>query len=64
MFSNHLYNLLMQVTQEHKSVWRMKNFYLKDAGDCVECVKFWKELAADKEAHIRVLEEKIKEHFK
>lgn len=63
MFTNHLYNLLIQITEEHKSVWRMQEYYIKDAGGCGKCVEFWKKLAADKEAHIRVLEEQIREHL-
>jgi hypothetical protein len=63
MLTDHLYNLMTQLTQEHKSVWRMKKYYVKDAGDCVDCVKFWEKLAADKEAHIRVLEEEVKKHM-
>lgn len=63
MFDNHLYNLMIQIVEEHKSAWRMKEYYTKDAGNCIDCVNFWEKLAADKEAHIRTLEEEIKKHL-
>jgi len=53
-----------QLTQEHKSLWRINNFYKKDAGDCADCIKFWETLATDKETHIRALEEEVKKHLK
>jgi len=64
MSENHIYNLMNQLTQEHKSLWRIQNFYKKDAGDCADCIKFWDILAVDKETHIRALEEEVKKHLK
>lgn len=64
MLDNHTYNLMIQLVEEHKSVWRMREFYIKDAGECDGCVKFWEQLAEDKEAHIRILEEEVKNHIK
>lgn len=63
MHENHLYNLLAQQTEEHKSLWRIMNEYQKDAGDCQTCVAFWKKLAADKQAHTEELHHLIKEHL-
>ena len=63
MFDNHLYNLLNQLTQEHKSLWRIKNEYDKDADTCKECKAFWKKLEEDKEDHIEELQSLIKNHM-
>lgn len=63
MFDNHLYNLMHQMVQEHKSLWRIKNMYMNDAGDCNECQTFWKKMEADKEDHIRELTGLIKGHM-
>tara|TARA_Y100000310_G_scaffold273705_2_gene289360 strand:+ start:3016 stop:3150 length:135 start_codon:yes stop_codon:yes gene_type:complete len=41
-------------------VWRIKKYYITDAPDDTG-KKFWEHMAADKEAHIRVLEEEIRE---
>ncbi len=41
-----------QMTQEHKSLWRIKKQYLEDASDCQQCQEMWQKLAEDKEAHI------------
>ncbi len=64
MFSNHLYDLFCQMTQEHKSLWRIKNMYKKDAKGCKECQAFWKKIEKEKENHIKELERIIKNHIK
>jgi hypothetical protein len=62
MLNDHIYNLLAQLSEEHKSLWRMKNQYLKDAGDCADCQAFWKKMVADKENHIEELMQLFKKH--
>lgn len=52
MLKNNLYNLMLQLTQENKSLWRIKNHYLSEAEGDAECTEFWKKLEADKEAHV------------
>lgn len=64
MWANHLYNLVNQITQEHKSLWRIKDEYKKDAGDCLECKNFWDKMEKDKEDHVKELESLIKKHLK
>jgi hypothetical protein len=61
--NNHLYNLMLQITEEHKSLWRIKNNYLTDASVCEDCKSFWTKLATDKEGHISELQELIKKHM-
>jgi len=63
MLNNHVYNLLLQMTEEHKSLWRIKKEYLKDAGKCKECLAFLKKIAAEKEKHIAELHKLIKKHL-
>ena len=63
MHENHVYNLLLQQTEEHKSLWRIVNEYQKDAAGCLTCQAFWKKLAKDKEAHTAELHRLLKEHF-
>lgn len=63
MQENHIYNLMNQMVQEHKSLWRIKNEYIKDAGDCEECKKFWQKMEAEKEKHVQELEVLIKKHL-
>ena len=64
MLENHIYNLMEQVVEESKSLWRVKQTYKQDAGDCAQCLAFWNKLEKDKEDHIKELEELIKEHIK
>lgn len=52
-----------QLIQEHKSLWRIKNMYLKEAEACQECVEFWKKMEQDKEDHIRELTALVKTHL-
>jgi hypothetical protein len=59
MKNNTLYNLMTQVTQESRSLWRIKNQYLKDAKS-KELKAFWKELAEEKEILIEDLKMIIK----
>jgi len=63
LFENNLYNLVMQLTNEHKSLWRIKEMYKKDAAECPECLEFWKALEKDKEEHIKRLRALIKKHI-
>lgn len=52
---NNLYNLMTQLVQEQKSLWRIKSEYLKDAGKDKELKTFWAEVAAEKELLIEDL---------
>ena len=63
MLDNHIYNLVLQMTEEHKSLWRVRNHYKGDAGDCQECKAFWEKMEQDKEEHITELQELIKNHL-
>lgn len=60
MKSNNTYNLMMQLTQEAKSLWRIKDQYMKDAEGSDACLAFWEKMVADKEAHIAELEVLVK----
>lgn len=63
MMDNHAYNLMRQLTEEHTSLWRIKNEYLKDADDCEDCKKFWNKMEEDKENHVKELSELVKKHM-
>ena len=63
MHDNHVYNLLEQQVEEHKSLWRIKRNYPADAADCKECKEFWDKMATDKEAHIAELTQLVKKHW-
>jgi hypothetical protein len=61
MLDNNTYNLMMQMTVENKSLWRIKENYQKDA-DCEKCLQFWKKMEKDKEDHIKEFGDLIKGH--
>jgi hypothetical protein len=54
--NNNLYNLMTQLVQEQKSLWRIKDEYMKDAGKDKELKAFWSEVAAEKELLIEDLQ--------
>ncbi|MDX1535499.1 MAG: hypothetical protein R3346_01940 [Candidatus Spechtbacterales bacterium] len=62
MVDNHLYNLMLQMVQENKSLWRIDKHYKEDASSCKKCTKFWEEMEEDKKQHVEDLMELIKEH--
>jgi len=63
MLDNHEYNLMKQLVQENKSLWRIKNNYKKDARTCADCAAFWDKLEEDKENHVSELTDLIKKHL-
>lgn len=60
---NHVYNLIIQLAQENKSLWKIRKYYAEDAGDCGECKEFWAKMLKDKEAHVRELMQLLKGHL-
>lgn len=62
--NNNIYNLVNQLTQENKSLWRIKKSYTKDAGTNKELKTFWTKMAKDKEGHIKELQSLIAKHMK
>ncbi len=62
--TNNMYNLMNQLTQESKSLWRMEHDYMKDAGKDTELKKFWAYYAKEKEAHIKDLQSLIIKYMK
>lgn len=63
MFDDNLYNLMTQMLEEHKSLYRIKKMYKTDAKKCKECLDFWKKLEQDKEDHIRELIGLVESHL-
>ena len=64
MQGNHVYNLIKQYVQEHKSLWRIKRNYIKDAKGYPDAVAFWKKLGARKEEHLKELRRLMKKYDK
>jgi len=63
MNDNHVFNLINQLTQEEKSLWRIKNFYKKDASSCDVCGALWDTLEKEKENRATILSEILKKHL-
>lgn len=51
------------MTEENKSLWRIKKEYLKDAKGCKDCIPFWKKMTAEKERHVAGLKKLIEKHL-
>jgi hypothetical protein len=63
MENNNVYNLINQMTQESKSLWRIKNNYVKDAKTKAS-KDFWNALLKDKAKHLKDLKALIKAELK
>jgi len=61
---NNIYNLMLQITQDQKSIWRMKKYYINDAGSCQECKDFWSRFITQKEENVRIMQDLVKKHLK
>ena len=59
METNTTYNLFNQLTQESKSLWRIKNTYMAEAVTDEEKA-FWNNLAEQKEQTVNELKDLIK----
>jgi hypothetical protein len=60
---NDLFNLINQLTQESKSLWRITSVYKKDA-KTKEQKDFWGQLQKQKEVTVKELETRIKKEMK
>ena len=63
MLDNSLYNLMIQMVEENKCLWRIKNMYKQDARHCNDCERFWTDLEAEKEQRVTELRKLIKSHI-
>jgi len=63
MLDNHAYNLMSQIVEDHRSLWRMRDMYENDSGECQECRQQWQELADRREAELNTLVEQLKKHL-
>ncbi|MDP1625092.1 MAG: hypothetical protein Q8L64_04955 [bacterium] len=62
MLRNNLFNLMNQLVEESKSLWRIKNEYSKEAVGSDDIMAQWKKMEAEKIANIAVLKELIKKY--
>ena len=64
MLDNHTYNLMSQIVEDHRSLWRMRDMYENDSGECAECRELWKRLADSREKEVDLLVRMLKGHLK
>jgi hypothetical protein len=55
-YDNNLYNLMTQLVQEQKSLWRIEHEYMLDSGSDKELKVFWAEVAEEKRLLIEDLQ--------
>lgn len=60
MTENHIYDLMAQLVEENKSIWRIKNKYLADTAKHPECKAFFDKLLEKKEKTVAELTQLIK----
>lgn len=54
---------MTQMTQESKSLWRIKNNYINEA-ETEEMKTFWTKISQEKEAHLRDMKALLKTELK
>lgn len=60
MIDNHIYNLMVQMVEENKSLWRIRNEYVSDNVNFPEYQAFFKKLGDQKEMIVSELLSLIK----
>jgi hypothetical protein len=58
--NNHLYNLMTQLTQEMRSLWRIERHYLSESESDAERM-IWEKMKSEKISQIDVLKDLVKE---
>jgi len=62
VLENQAYNLVSQLTEESRSLWRLKNAYSRDA-DCNTCRVYFQKAIQEKEDAIAELRRLVKTHL-
>lgn len=62
MTQNNLHNIMTQMVQEQKSLWRIEKFYIGEA-ETVEEKALWEAMKEDKKKHIEEFKQLIKAHL-
>jgi len=62
MLDNHAYNLMSQIVEDHRSLWRMRDMYENDSGECSECRELWKRLADSRETDLEEMIRLLRRH--
>jgi hypothetical protein len=62
MQPNNLHNLMTQMVQEQKSLWRIEKHYINEA-ETPEEKALWEEMQKDKKKHIEDFKKLIKENM-
>lgn len=62
MIRNNAFNLMNQLVQESKSVWRIKNEYMKEAVGSEDIMSIWKEMEKTKDEQIVKLQALIQKY--
>jgi hypothetical protein len=57
--NNHEYNIMNQLIQEQKSLWRIEGLYLNEAQSDEEKA-VWERIKSDKQAHVQELKKLVK----
>lgn len=62
MIRNNAFNLMNQLVQESKSVWRIKNEYMQEAVGSEDIMAIWKEMEKTKDEQIVKLQTLIQKY--
>ena len=63
MLDNYAYNLMSQIVEDHRSLWRMRDVYENDCGEVSGCREMWSKMAEDRERELDELVERLKAYL-
>jgi len=61
--NDHAYNLMTQLNQENKSLWRIERDYAVNDNNCEKCNVLWDKMKKEKAENIETLESLVKAHL-
>ncbi len=63
MMDDHTYDVLAQLAEEQRSLWRIREMYESDSSRCPQCQQLWSEMEEQKRANVEKLEALLLDHF-
>jgi hypothetical protein len=56
MYDINTYNLMTQLAEEQRSLWRVRQMFKSKAVGCDDCGRFWERLERQNEENVKLLE--------
>lgn len=61
--NDHAYNLMTQLIEENRSLWRIEKYYQENRENCDDCGELWQDMIKVKSDWIKQLEKLSAKHL-